>query len=71
MGGRTSIVVAHRLTTVERCTRLAVIDNGKIVEEGTFSDLTSKQDGFFANLANGMKKAEKKEKKRASLLATK
>ena len=71
MGGRTSIVVAHRLTTVERCTRLAVIDNGKIVEEGSFTDLTSKSDGFFANLAQGMRKAEKKEMKRASILAAK
>ena len=69
MGGRTSIVVAHRLTTVERCNRLAVIDGGKIVEEGSFTDLTSKSEGFFANLANGMRKAEEKEKKRMSVLA--
>lgn len=68
MQNRTAIVVAHRLTTVERCSRLAVIEDGKIVEEGTFSEL-SNGDGYFANLANGMKKAEKKEKKRASLLA--
>ena len=68
MQNRTSIVIAHRLTTVERCTRLAVIEDGKIVEEGTFSELTSKEGGFFANLASGMKKAEKKEKKRGSVL---
>ena len=69
MQNRTSIVVAHRLTTVEKCNRLAVIEGGVIVEEGSFSELTSKQGGFFANLANGMRKAEKKEAKRASLLA--
>jgi len=51
MKNRTSIVVAHRLTTVERCNRLAVIDDGKIVEEGTFAALTSKNDGVFANMA--------------------
>ena len=68
MQNRTSIVIAHRLTTVERCTRLAVIEDGKIVEEGTFSELTSKEGGYFANLASGMKKAEKKEKKRGSVL---
>ena len=68
MQGRTSIVVAHRLTTVKNCTRLAVIDDGKIVEEGSFDDLTNKENGFFANLAQGMKKTEKKEAKRASLL---
>ena len=63
MEGRTSIVVAHRLTTVERCNRLAVIEDGKIVEEGSFADLTQKTDGYFANLAAGMKKQEKKERK--------
>merc|ERR1712060_146091 len=59
----------HRHTTVERCTRLAVIEDGVIVEEGTFSELSA-GNGYFANLANGMKKAEQKEKKRMSLLAT-
>jgi ABC-type multidrug transport system fused ATPase/permease subunit len=51
MKNRTSIVVAHRLTTVEKCNRLAVIDDGKIVEEGTFEALTTKADGVFANMA--------------------
>lgn len=45
----TSIVIAHRLTTVERCSRLAVLDNGKIVQEGTFSQL-QQEPGHFANL---------------------
>lgn len=71
MGDRTSIVVAHRLTTVQKCNRLAVIEGGVIVEEGSFDQLTSKQNGHFANLANGMRKTEKKEIKRASLLAAK
>lgn len=72
MKGRTSIVVAHRLTTVKSCNRLAVIEDGKIVEEGSFDELTSKDGGYFANLAAGMKKAEEKEaKKRASLLVGK
>jgi ABC-type multidrug transport system fused ATPase/permease subunit len=42
MEGRTSIVIAHRLTTVEKCSRVAVIEDGVIVEEGTFSQLQSK-----------------------------
>ena len=71
MGNRTSIVVAHRLTTVEKCNRLAVIDDGKIVEEGTFADLMNKDGGAFSNMAGGMKKAEQKAAKRASLLHTK
>ena len=65
MENRTSIVVAHRLTTVERCSRLAVIEDGRIIEEGSFKELTTKQNGFFANLAAGMRKKEKKEEKEA------
>ena len=64
MGERTSIVVAHRLTTIERCSRLAVIEDGKIVEEGSFRELTNKQDGAFSNLAAGMRKKESKDAKR-------
>lgn len=61
MINRTSIVVAHRLTTVEKCSRVAVIQDGKIVEEGGFSDLQAKEDGYFANLAAGMKKKSQME----------
>ena len=39
MQGRTSIVIAHRLTTVEKCNRVAVIEDGVIVEEGSFNEL--------------------------------
>jgi ABC-type multidrug transport system fused ATPase/permease subunit len=39
MQNRTSIVIAHRLTTVEKCTRVVVIEDGKVVEEGRFNDL--------------------------------
>ena len=63
MDNRTSIVVAHRLTTVEKCSRLAVIEDGRIIEEGSYKELTSKENGFFANLAAGMRKLEKKEQK--------
>lgn len=62
MTGRTSIVVAHRLTTVEKCSRLAVVEDGKIAEEGTFADLLQ-NGGAFANLAKGMKKQQTKQTK--------
>ena len=39
MENRTSIVIAHRLTTVEKCSRVAVIEDGVVVEEGTFNQL--------------------------------
>ena len=63
MENKTSIVVAHRLSTVQKCTRLVVIDDGKIREEGTFNELVEKDNGIFANLAAGMRKKENKEKR--------
>lgn len=60
MEGRTALVIAHRLTTVEKCNRIAVIENGKIVEDGTFSELKNQEGGYFASLADGMKAQEEK-----------
>ena len=48
MKNRTSIVIAHRMTTVEKCNRVAVIENGVIVEEGGFNELKNKQNGIFS-----------------------
>lgn len=67
MKDRTSIVVAHRLTTVEKCSRVAVLQDGKIVESGTYQQLTSQKSdqkvGHFANLVLGMKKQSQQEMK--------
>ena len=47
--GRTSFVIAHRLSTVRDADRLVVIDNGEIVEQGSHQELLEQQ-GFYYNL---------------------
>lgn len=45
----TRIVIAHRLSTIRQCDRILVLDQGKIVEDGTYDELIA-SDGFFAEL---------------------
>ena len=49
MGGKTVIAIAHRLSTIARLDRLIVLDRGKIVEQGTHSELL-RQHGLYAAL---------------------
>ncbi|KAJ4972618.1 hypothetical protein NE237_005792 [Protea cynaroides] len=42
MVGRTSVVVAHRLSTIQNCNLITVLEKGKVVEKGTHSDLLAK-----------------------------
>ena len=51
MKGRTVIVIAHRLSTVERADRILVIDKGKLVEQGSHSELLSKG-GLYSQLVS-------------------
>jgi ATP-binding cassette subfamily B protein len=50
MQGRTTLVIAHRLATVLRADRILVMEDGRIVEEGTHQTLV-KKDGIYASLA--------------------
>ena len=44
---RTSIIIAHRLSTVRAADRIIVLDVGKIIEEGTFNELITKKGEFY------------------------
>ncbi len=50
MQGRTTLVIAHRLATVQKADRIIVMDEGRIVEEGTHATL-AKASGLYSRLA--------------------
>jgi ABC-type multidrug transport system fused ATPase/permease subunit len=51
MKGRTSIVIAHRLSTIRQADHILVLDNGRIVEQGTHEQLLKVADGLYRNLS--------------------
>lgn len=51
MKGKTSLVVAHRLSTIQNSDLIVVLKDGEMIEQGNFEELMSKQ-GFFYNLYN-------------------
>ena len=51
MEGRTSFIVAHRLSTIRNASQILVMKDGNIIEQGTHEELLEK-DGFYSNLYN-------------------
>ena len=54
MEGRTSIVIAHRLSTVKKCNRIVVLHNGKVIEDGTYDQLSEDPTSYFFKLKAGL-----------------
>ncbi len=54
MENRTSVVIAHRMTTIKKCNRIVVLHKGRVVEDGTYEELTKIKDGHFARLEAGI-----------------
>ena len=50
MVGRTTVVVAHRLSTIRNADVIAVVQNGRIVETGSHEELISRPNGAYASL---------------------
>lgn len=53
MKGRTTIIIAHRMSTIEKCNKIFVLESGKVAEEGGFDELKGKDGGLFSNLHKG------------------
>jgi ATP-binding cassette subfamily B protein len=54
--GRTSFIVAHRLSTIRFCDRILVIDEGQILEQGTHKELLHKRGHYYNLYTNQFKK---------------
>lgn len=50
----TRLVIAHRLSTIKECDRILVLNDGKIIEDGTYDELMA-QNGFFAELVENQR----------------
>jgi hypothetical protein len=50
LDGRTGVIIAHRLATVERADRIMILANGQVVEFGARAELVSDPDSHFARL---------------------
>ena len=66
--GKTTIVIAHRLSTVENAEKIIVLKDGKIVESGTHDDLMSLEKSYFELYKNQFKDEIEPAKKKLPIL---
>jgi ABC-type microcin C transport system duplicated ATPase subunit YejF len=50
MRGRTTLLIAHRLSTVRQASRIVVVDAGRVVEQGSHQQLMRLRDGVYAGM---------------------
>jgi ATP-binding cassette subfamily B protein len=56
--GKTVVIVAHRLSTVQNADNIIVLDKGKVIEEGTHKELTKKRGAYYALVRNQLELGE-------------
>lgn len=56
--GRTSLIIAHRLSTVQNCDVIVVMDSGKIVEKGNHAELMNLRGYYYQSASAGLKSTE-------------
>ncbi|WP_373761435.1 ABC transporter ATP-binding protein [Jeotgalibaca porci] len=62
VGNRSAIYISHRLSSVRFCDRIAVFEQGAIIQEGTHSELVQKQDGKYFELWHAQAQYYQKDK---------
>lgn len=54
MEGRTAVVIAHRLSTIRNCEILFVLKEGRVVETGSYEELSARKNSYFNKLKQAM-----------------